>query len=150
MVDPSQAEPVTAVGAVVLDGAGRVLLVRRGRPPGAGSWTLPGGHVEPGEGLRDAVVREVLEETGIAAEVVCALGVVTVAGEGHAYAIHEHLLVPAAGAADLAPHAADDAADARWVDVDAPGAFPLKADVLAVIAGARAALAARAGTRRPT
>ncbi|HEY6461357.1 MAG TPA: NUDIX domain-containing protein, partial [Polyangiaceae bacterium] len=97
-----------------------------------------------------AVVREVLEETGIAAEVVCALGVITVAGEGYAYSIHEHLLVPAAGAEDHAPRAADDAADARWVDVDALAAFHVKDDVLAVIAGARAALAAGARANRPT
>ena len=53
------------VGAVVHDHAGRLLLVRRMNDPGAGRWSLPGGRVEPGESDREAVVREVAEETGL-------------------------------------------------------------------------------------
>jgi mutator protein MutT len=53
------------VGAVVHDDAGRILLVRRVSPPGAGLWSIPGGRVEPGEGSAAAVVREVAEETGL-------------------------------------------------------------------------------------
>jgi mutator protein MutT len=60
---------VPCVGAVVHDEAGRLLLVRRGHPPNAGTWSLPGGRVEPGETLEQAVVREVREETGVAIEV---------------------------------------------------------------------------------
>ena len=57
-------KPVVAVGGVaVLDGS--VLLVRRATPPQAGRWTIPGGHVEPGETLASAVERELLEETGL-------------------------------------------------------------------------------------
>ncbi|WP_254790473.1 NUDIX hydrolase [Blastococcus tunisiensis] len=56
---------VPCVGAVVLDGAGRLLLVRRGHAPHAGLWSLPGGRVEPGETLEQAVRREVREETGV-------------------------------------------------------------------------------------
>ncbi len=54
--------PVTGVGAVVID-SGRVLLVRRGREPLKGQWSVPGGAVELGETLEGAVVREVVEET---------------------------------------------------------------------------------------
>jgi ADP-ribose pyrophosphatase YjhB (NUDIX family) len=111
---PAAAPPaVTAVGAVVVHRDGRVLLVRRGRPPSVGAWTLPGGRVEPGESLEQAVLREVLEETSLRARVVCALGVVPLAREGFAYAIHEHLLVPIE---DVAPLAGDDALEARWVE----------------------------------
>jgi len=60
--------PVVGVGAVVLDGD-RVLLVKRGHAPLKRQWSLPGGSVETGETLEQAVGREVLEETGIEIEV---------------------------------------------------------------------------------
>jgi ADP-ribose pyrophosphatase YjhB (NUDIX family) len=54
-------------GVIVRDG--KVLLVKRGKEPYKGCWSLPGGGVEPGESLRDAVKREVREETGLEVEV---------------------------------------------------------------------------------
>ncbi len=54
-----------AVGAVVWRGADRLLLIRRGQPPRQGEWSLPGGRVEFGETLRQALLREILEETGL-------------------------------------------------------------------------------------
>ena len=56
--------PRIAVGAVVLR-EGRVLLVQRGKPPDEDVWALPGGSVELGETMAEAVEREVLEETGV-------------------------------------------------------------------------------------
>jgi 8-oxo-dGTP diphosphatase len=58
------AQPVVGVGAVVFDGD-RVLLVKRGKEPLRGRWLIPGGTVELGESLTEAVVREVREETGL-------------------------------------------------------------------------------------
>lgn len=58
------ARPLLGVGAVVFRGD-EVLLIERGKPPLQGWWTLPGGLVEAGERLESAVVREVLEETGL-------------------------------------------------------------------------------------
>jgi ADP-ribose pyrophosphatase len=55
---------VVAAGGIVVRG-GAVLLVQRGRAPGAGKWSVPGGRVQFGERLTDAVEREVLEETGL-------------------------------------------------------------------------------------
>ena len=59
--------PLIGVGAVVVD-HGRVLLVRRGREPLKGKWSLPGGLLELGESLSAGVAREVLEETGLIVE----------------------------------------------------------------------------------
>lgn len=66
--------PLVGVGAIVRDGD-RILLVQRGRPPQSGRWSLPGGLVELGERLEDAVRREVQEETGLEVEVVSLAGV---------------------------------------------------------------------------
>ncbi len=51
-----------------LEYEGKILLVKRGHPPCKNCWALPGGHVEPGESLLEAAVRELLEETGVEAE----------------------------------------------------------------------------------
>ena len=61
--------PIVGIGAVVVE-RGRVLLVRRGREPLKGHWTLPGGVLEVGESLTAGVAREVLEETGLQVETV--------------------------------------------------------------------------------
>jgi 8-oxo-dGTP diphosphatase len=65
--------PIAGVGAVIVrfdaDGAKRVLLIRRGQEPLKGEWSLPGGAVELGETLEEAICREVLEETSLAVEV---------------------------------------------------------------------------------
>ncbi len=66
--------PLVGVGGLVLVGDS-ILLVRRGYPPSRGYWSIPGGHVELGEGLYDAAVRETLEETGVRTK---PLGVVNV------------------------------------------------------------------------
>jgi len=61
---------LVGVGAVVLRSGDEILLIRRGYPPGEGYWAVPGGVVEAGERLVDAVVRELEEETGLTGEVV--------------------------------------------------------------------------------
>lgn len=66
--------PRVAVGGVVID-RGRVLLVRRGQEPLRGEWSIPGGLVEIGERLKEAVQREILEETGLEVKPVHLLGV---------------------------------------------------------------------------
>lgn len=57
--------PEVGVGVVAIDGSNRILLVKRKYPPGAGKWSIPGGHLELGESLYEAAVRELYEETGI-------------------------------------------------------------------------------------
>lgn len=103
--------PEVAVGVVaVVDD--RLLLVRRGRGPGAGEWSVPGGRVEAGESLAEAVVRELAEETGL--EGVCGpfLGWVERIGGDHHHVILDFratILDP------REPVAGDDAAEAAWI-----------------------------------
>ena len=73
------------VGAVVLDDAGRLLLVRRRNSPGRGLWSVPGGRVEPGEALAAAVAREVREETGLDVRVGAEVGRLRIPGDGVVY-----------------------------------------------------------------
>jgi len=111
--------PVVAVAAAVISGKG-LLLVRRASEPGRGKWSLPGGVVRLGERLREAVVREVLEETGLLVEVLDVLDVVEVIRrdeEGRVryhYVIVDYVARPISG--QLRP--ATDALDARWVGID--------------------------------
>lgn len=106
-------KPVVAVGAVVVD-HDRLLLVRRGHGPAAGQWAVPGGRVEVGETLAEAVTRELREETGL--DGVCGplLGWAERIGEDHHFVIldFEVTLV-----GDDQPVAGDDAAEAAWVEL---------------------------------
>jgi 8-oxo-dGTP diphosphatase len=106
--------PEVCVGAIAV-ADDRLLMVRRGRGPAAGEWSVPGGRVEPGECLAEAVVRELAEETGI--EGVCAglVGWVERIGDDHHYVILDFavtVLDP------IEPTAGDDAAEAAWVPLD--------------------------------
>jgi ADP-ribose pyrophosphatase YjhB (NUDIX family) len=85
------AHRVQAVGAVVHDPQGRLLLVLRGREPAAGVWSIPGGKVEPGESREAAVRREVLEETGLHVETLDPVGVVErPTADGGTFEIHDY------------------------------------------------------------
>lgn len=103
--------PVVAVAAIVFDDQGRVLLIERARPPGVGLWSVPGGKLEPGETLRAAVAREVLEETGLEVEVGELVEVIERMGDGWHYVILDYLARVTGGAL----RAGDDVSDARWV-----------------------------------
>jgi 8-oxo-dGTP diphosphatase len=121
-------DPRLAVGAVVLREDGAVLLVRRARPPAVGSWTLPGGKVEAGETLEQAIAREVHEETGLRVEVGAILETLVLEREGFSYRI-----VDFACTGEGEPVAADDASAARWVLPDELPSLSLTPEVLRVI-----------------
>jgi mutator protein MutT len=111
--------PRVGVGAVVLDN-GRVLLVRRGKPPLMGKWSLPGGMVELGETTREAIRREVAEECGLeirVGEVAGILDRVVRDAEGR-IRYHWVLVDYVAFLESGTLCAASDADEAQWVDVD--------------------------------
>ena len=141
MTDDRQfpSRPIVGVGAVVVDGA-HVLLVKRGRPPLMGAWSLPGGAVEVGETLVAALQREVLEETGL---VVCVgpmievLDRITTDAEGRVtyhYVLVDYVCTPVGGTLS----GGSDAVDARWAHSQSLEAFDLAPVTLAVIAKALA------------
>jgi 8-oxo-dGTP diphosphatase len=105
---------VAAVGAIAVSG-GSLLLIQRGRAPGKGLWSLPGGRVEPAESDREAVVREVAEETGLVVEVVDFVGEVLRPGDGDVvYRIRDFSVRILGGT----PVAGDDAAAIAWVPIE--------------------------------
>ncbi len=116
--------PVECAGAVVRDALGRLLLIRRGREPSAGMWSLPGGRVEPGESAAAAAAREVREETGLDVEVGQLL-IEALIWDGR-YRVQDFAATVVGG--DL--RAGDDAADVRWVDLDALASMPLSPGLL--------------------
>ena len=108
--------PILGVGAIICDGS-RIALVRRNREPSRGRWSFPGGVVELGETVRDAVYREALEETGLEVEVGELVGIFDRIQHDQAERIQYHYVIldflarPVGGS--LWP--GDDAGDARWV-----------------------------------
>ena len=111
--------PRVGVGAVILH-EDQVLLVRRGKAPSFGKWSLPGGLVELGESTREAIEREIREECGIKIRVVDVAGVIDRVVKDDAgrvryhYVLVDYLAYP--DSFDVT--AGDDAAEAQWFEVD--------------------------------
>lgn len=115
---PGSVRPVASVSAAVVRDS-QILMVRRRNPPNAGRWTLPGGKVEPGESLQEAVVRELREETGVIGvprNVVTAIDVIS--HDHHGRLISHYVVVVVRtlwqGGAEAA---ADDATELCWMDL---------------------------------
>jgi 8-oxo-dGTP diphosphatase len=113
---------IPCVGAVVHDDSGRLLLVRRANPPGAGLWSIPGGKVEPGEDDAAAVVREVAEETGLVVEAGHAVGRVERAAPGGGTFLITDLICRAVGGSLVA---GDDASAAGWFGAEQLAGLPV-------------------------
>ncbi|MFB6294404.1 MAG: NUDIX domain-containing protein [Candidatus Nanohaloarchaea archaeon] len=101
---------------VVVTRGDEVLLIRRGRPPFEGMWALPGGHVEDGEQVRDAVVREAREETGLDIALEELLGVYDEPGRDPRGPVISIVYTASPAGGELS--AGTDAAAARWFPLD--------------------------------
>lgn len=117
--------PIPAVLAVLVRGDA-VLLVRRRNPPNAGTWGFPGGRIEPGETIPEATLRELSEETGVAADFVRVLDATeSIGADAGGVAWHFVLVAGLCRWRAGEPLAADDAAEAAWVPFAAlPGLRP--------------------------
>jgi 8-oxo-dGTP diphosphatase len=128
------ASPVLGVGALILNGT-RVLLVRRGREPLKGLWSLPGGVLELGETLAEGLQREVREELGLEVrilEVVEVFERITRDAQGRVayhYVLVDYLCEPVGGSLQ----AGDDAESAAWVERAGLAALPITEGTPAVI-----------------
>jgi 8-oxo-dGTP diphosphatase len=126
--------PLVGVGAIIVDSR-RVALVKRGKAPLLGEWSIPGGMLELGETLRQGAEREAVEETGLVVRATELLGVfdrVVLDDEKRCqyhYVLIDFLCEPISG--DL--HAAGDASDARWFTMEEVSKIPLPQDTANVI-----------------
>src|ERR1700722_6468938 len=131
------AHPIPGVGALIID-QDRVLLVERGHEPLKGYWSLPGGAVETGERLEDALLREVLEETGLVVEVDHLLEVferITLGDDRrieYHYILIDYICHPPGGTLQ----ASDDASRAEWFTQDEIAHLKITEGTPAVIAKA--------------
>jgi len=130
--------PVVAVGAIVWK-EDHFLLIRRGRPPRQGGWSIPGGRQEAGETVHQAVHREIREEAGIDIDILAVAAVVDLIERdgddiNHHYTVIDMLAEWRAG--DARP--GDDATEAAWVRLDEIGAYDLPELQIEVITEAAA------------
>jgi ADP-ribose pyrophosphatase YjhB (NUDIX family) len=127
-------QPLVGVGAIIIADA-RVVLIKRGKAPLLGEWSIPGGMLELGETLRQGAEREALEETGLAVRATELLGVferiVPDAEQrtSYHYVLIDFLCEVVTGEI----RAGGDAADARWFTSEEVAAPPLPEDTASVI-----------------
>jgi 8-oxo-dGTP diphosphatase len=118
--------PRIAVGAIIIRD-GKVLLVKRKDQPGKGLWAIPGGKVELGESLEDAVHREIREETGITCKALDPVYTFDYIERDHTGRVRFHYVIVDLMADYIQgnPHPGDDASDARFVDPEEIYSLPV-------------------------
>lgn len=110
------AHPLLGCNGLICDGE-RILLIKRGRPPLQGYWSLPGGMVDLGESLAQTVAREVREETGLIVEATRFLGYADAIDLDQSGRVQYHFVIMNFEVRLLGGElrAGDDAQEARWV-----------------------------------
>ena len=135
---PETLRPIVGVGVVVLRPAAaglEVLLIRRGKPPRQGEWSIPGGKQEWGETLHEAAHREIMEETGVAIADLKLIDVVDGLMRDGQNTLTRHLTLIDYRASWLSGEVrpGDDAADARWVPLADLARYNLWSETMRVI-----------------
>jgi len=126
--------PRLAVGGVVIKGD-RVLLVCRGKPPGQGEWAIPGGSVELGESLKEAVEREIREETGVSVRAGEVCHVLEAVKRDDAERVRFHYVIIDLMAEHLSgdPVPDSDVTEAAWLGPDELEGRPVNTSTLALL-----------------
>lgn len=136
MQDPSSALPVIQAASACVWRNGRVLLARRGKTLGKGTWAFPGGKLERGETALAAAHRELLEETGISADLREMIGEFRIATPQATFLITSFTGLHVSGEAV----AASDSDAVAWVTPDELSDYPLAPNISAAIRRAKALL----------
>jgi 8-oxo-dGTP diphosphatase len=110
-------EPKIGVGGLLFNRQNQVLLIKRGKPPAQGCWSVPGGALVAGEGLAECCRREIREETGLDVDVLSLIAVVERRIENFHYVIVD-FLVELRGDCTNSPCAASDVSEARWISLE--------------------------------
>ena len=110
--------PLVGVGALVLDDDNeKILMVKRGNDPGRGKWSFPGGLVNVGEAVREAVKREIKEETGLSVKIGDLAGVIDVVIKDDDEKVQYHYVIidffAKRESGEISPRS--DAEDVRWI-----------------------------------
>jgi len=134
--------PVLGVGAVIWNDKDEVVLIRRGKEPRKDQWSIPGGHLEWGESLHEALLREAHEETDLTVELIGLIDAVDLITQDGAGNVTRHYVlidfaVRAIGG-DL--RAGSDAAEARWVPFSQIDEYPLWSETRRIIEESRRVL----------
>ncbi len=127
-------QPLIGVGAIIIEGD-KVVLIKRGHPPLAGEWSIVGGVLEVGETMREGVIREAREETGLVVEPMDLLGVYDrVVRDDHGRVLYHYVLIDflcRIKGGNL--HHAGDADAAKWFTRQQLAHLPLPPDTADVI-----------------
>ncbi|NPA95332.1 MAG: NUDIX hydrolase [Thermodesulfobacteria bacterium] len=112
--------PIPAVGVAVVSDKGRILMIKRGKPPAEGMWSVPGGTIELGETVMEAARREVLEETSLDCSPYAVYDAIDAIyrDEDQKIRFHYVILYVAATCEERPPVARDDATEAEWFTLE--------------------------------